>query len=98
MARAKVGDTIVLVAKTKRLAPRERTGVIEEILDAAQPRFLVRWDDRRTTVVAPIAGSYRVEKPGRRTKKAEQASDYKPVTPTRQKLRSAPKRTKIKKG
>jgi hypothetical protein len=96
--KANVGDTIVLVTKTKRVAPNERSGVIEDVLDPEQPRFVVRWDDRRTTVVAPLPGSYRVEKPGRKAKKAEKAESYKPVTPTRQKLRSAPKRTKVKKG
>lgn len=58
---AKVGDTLVLRAKTKRLAPSQRQGVIEEILDAAQPRYVVRWGDGRTTVVAPLPGSFRIE-------------------------------------
>ena len=66
---AKVGDTLRMTAKTKRLAPNQRVGVIEEILDATQPRYLVRWGDGRTTVIAPLPGSYRVEptKPARRS-------------------------------
>ena len=95
---AKAGDHIVLVGKTKRVAPRVRSGVIEEILDAHQPRFLVRWEDRRTTVVAPAPGSYRVEKPPKKAKKAEKDEAYKPVTPTRTRLHSAPRRTKVKKS
>lgn len=97
MAQPKTGDRIVLVGKTKRVAPAERSGVIEEVLNPDQPRFLVRWDDRRTTVVAPIPGSFRIEK-GTKKKPAATEESYKPVTPTRQKLHSAPKRTKIKKG
>jgi hypothetical protein len=58
---AKVGDTLVMTAKTKRLAPNQRTGVIEEILDAAQPRYVIRWGDGRATVIAPLPGSYRIE-------------------------------------
>ena len=66
---AKVGDTLRMTAKTKRLAPNQRVGVIEEILDATQPRYLVRWGDGRATVIAPLPGSYRVEptKPARRS-------------------------------
>jgi hypothetical protein len=93
---AKVGDHIVVVGKTKRMAPRERAGVIEEIIDPHQPRFLVRWDDRRTTVVAPIPGSYTIEKP-KKGKKAEKEAPYKPVAPTRARLHSAPRRRKVRK-
>lgn len=69
----KVGDTLVLRAKTKRLPPNQRSGVIEEILDADQPRLLVRWGDGRATVIAPLPGSFRIDpkKPARpRAKKA----------------------------
>ena len=57
----KVGDTFVMRAKTKRLAPNQRSGVIEEILDPDQPRLLVRWGDGRATVIAPLPGSFRIE-------------------------------------
>jgi hypothetical protein len=58
---AKPGDRVVMSAKTKRIAPAARRGTIEEVLDPVQPRFLVRWDDGRTTVIAPLGDSIRVE-------------------------------------
>jgi hypothetical protein len=70
----KVGDTLVMRAKTKRLAPNQRSGVIEEILNPEQPRLLVRWGDGRSTVIAPLAGSFRIEaKPPARKKPAAKA-------------------------
>jgi DNA-binding protein HU-beta len=66
----KVGDTIVMRAKTKRLAPAARTGVVEEVLDAAQPRLLVRWSDGRATVIAPLPDAFRIEQPRSRRKAA----------------------------
>jgi Domain of unknown function (DUF1918) len=66
----KRGDTLIMRAKTKRLAPSARSGVIEEVLDEGQPRLVVRWGDGRTTVIAPLAGSYRVE-PAKRTTRAK---------------------------
>ena len=57
----KVGDKLVMRAKTKRLSPGARAGVIEEVLDETQPRLAVRWNDGRLTVIAPTPGSYRIE-------------------------------------
>ena len=48
-------------AKTKRLAPSRRAGTIVEVLDADQPRYRVRWDDGRETVIAPLGESVRIE-------------------------------------
>ena len=58
---ARVGDRIVMRAKTKRLAPSRRAGTIVEVLDPEQPRYLVRWDDGRETVIAPLGESVRIE-------------------------------------
>ena len=58
---ARAGDRIVMRAKTKRLAPSRRVGTILEVLDPEQPRYLVRWDDGRETVIAPLGESVRIE-------------------------------------
>lgn len=47
-------------AKTKRIAPAARRGTILEVLDPNQPRYLVRWDDGRTTLIAPLGDSVSV--------------------------------------
>jgi hypothetical protein len=54
---AKPGDRLVMRAKTKRIAPAARRGTIEEVLDPDQPRYRVRWDDGRSTVIAPLGDS-----------------------------------------
>jgi hypothetical protein len=61
----KPGDRIVMRAKTKRIAPAARRGEIVEVLDPGQPRLLVRWDDGRTTVIAPLGDSVVVEPAGK---------------------------------
>ena len=93
---AQVGDQIQLRAKTKRLAPAARVGTIEEVLDPDQPRYLVRWDDGRTSIVAPLADAFFIT-PREKAAKAKRVTDEPTgaITPTRAKLRSAPKRTKI---
>jgi hypothetical protein len=35
--------------------------VIEELMHDDPPRFRVRWDDGRTTILSPAAGSARIE-------------------------------------
>jgi hypothetical protein len=55
---AKVGDTIVIEAE--KATQRERSGVIEEVLGGNPPRFRVRWDDGRESIVAPAAGAARI--------------------------------------
>jgi hypothetical protein len=54
-----VGDTIVV--ESERVGQPERRGVIEEVLQEQPPRFRVRWQDGRTTIVAPSAGAARIE-------------------------------------
>jgi Domain of unknown function (DUF1918) len=59
---AKPGDRVILTAKTKRVRPAQRAGVIEDVLDAgSRPRYSVRWDDGRTTVIAPVPGTVQIE-------------------------------------
>ncbi len=57
---AAVGSRIVVEAE--KAAQSARSGVIEEILQVQPPRFRVRWDDGRTTIIAPAAGAARVER------------------------------------
>ena len=95
---AQVGDRIQVRAKTKRLAPSARLGTVEEVLDPAQPRYVVRWDDGRTTVIAPLPDTLVVIPKGEVAKKSPFAKEPAgPVTPRSTKVRSAPKKTKIRK-
>jgi hypothetical protein len=55
------GDRVVMRARTKRIAPAARQGTIVEVLNADQPRLMVRWDDGRTTMIAPLGDSIRIE-------------------------------------
>ena len=48
-------------AKTKRLAPSARQGEIVEVLSENPGRYVVRWDDGRTTSIAPLPDSIRIE-------------------------------------
>ncbi len=65
----KAGDRIVMRAKTKRIAPAARRGTIVTVLNPDQPRLEVRWDDGRTTVIAPLGDSIRIEPAKARKKK-----------------------------
>jgi hypothetical protein len=58
--KADVGDRIVV--ETERLTRGVRTGVIEEVLQEAPPRFRVRWDDGHTSTMTPAAGAAKIEK------------------------------------
>jgi hypothetical protein len=55
----KIGDRIVVEPKT--VAHTGRGGVIEEVLQEEPPRYRVRWDDGRETIIAPTSGAVRVE-------------------------------------
>lgn len=59
------GDRIVV--ESEKLTQPPRSGVIEEVLQAEPPRYRVRWDDGRTTVIAPSPGTIRIEKPAEAT-------------------------------
>jgi hypothetical protein len=56
---ARAGDRIVV--ESEKVAQPPRTGVIEELMQEDPPRFRVRWDDGRTTIFSPAAGSARIE-------------------------------------
>jgi hypothetical protein len=60
------GDGIVVESESTGQATRR--GVIEEVLREQPPRFRVRWEDGRSTILSPAAGSARIEKqkPARR--------------------------------
>ena len=57
--QAKVGDRIVI--EPAKVTQPGRAGRIEEVLRAEPPTYRVRWDDGRTSVLAPAAGGARVE-------------------------------------
>ena len=63
--RAGVGDRIVV--ESERAGQQGRAGVIEEILSSNPPRYRVRWDDGRTSSLAPAAGVVRIEREAKRT-------------------------------
>jgi hypothetical protein len=58
---AKAGDRIQMLGKVKRANPNERGGVIEDVLSDDPPRYVIRWDSGRATVMAPLPGAIRVE-------------------------------------
>jgi Domain of unknown function (DUF1918) len=60
-----VGDTIVI--ESERAGATGRRGVIEDVFQGQRPRYRVRWEDGHTSVLAPSAGSARIERK-RRTK------------------------------
>ncbi|HZQ02998.1 MAG TPA: DUF1918 domain-containing protein [Gaiellaceae bacterium] len=59
---ARAGDRIVV--ESKRAGQAARRGVIEQVLGSDPPRYLVRWDDGRTSTFAPAAGGARLERAG----------------------------------
>jgi hypothetical protein len=94
-----------MTVKSKRVAPNQRSGTIEQVLaEGDRARFAVRWDDGRSTVIAPNPGSFRVESATKAKRAATKATTkakeapHKQVTPRSVKLKTAPRRTKIKKG
>jgi hypothetical protein len=58
--KADAGDRIIV--ETERLTRGVRTGVIEEVLQEAPPRFRVRWDDGHISTMTPAAGAAKIEK------------------------------------
>jgi hypothetical protein len=65
---ASVGDRIVV--ESEQAVQSGRAVVIEEVLAHDPPRFRVRWDDERTSIVAPSAGVARIEPSKKRRVKA----------------------------
>jgi hypothetical protein len=55
-----VGDTLVI--ESERAEATGRRGIIEAVLQEQPPRYQVRWDDGHTSILAPAAGSARIER------------------------------------
>lgn len=64
--KGRVGDRIVV--ESERVTHPGRAGVIEQVLQEEPPRYLVRWDDGRTSSLAPAAGVARIEQKRKRAK------------------------------
>ena len=52
------GDRIIV--ESERAAQSGRAGVIEAVLAEDPPRYRVRWDDARVSVLNPQAGAARI--------------------------------------
>lgn len=57
--QAKVGNRIVI--EPAKVTQPGRAGTIEQVLREEPPTYRVKWDDGRTSVLAPSAGGARVE-------------------------------------
>jgi hypothetical protein len=57
-----VGDRISV--ESERAGQPPRAGTVEEVLGEAPDRLRIRWDDGRSTVLVPSAGSARIEAEG----------------------------------
>jgi hypothetical protein len=64
-----VGDTVVI--ESERADATGRRGVIEEVLQEQPPRYQVRWEDGHSSILAPSAGSARIEQKKRPRPKAK---------------------------
>jgi Domain of unknown function (DUF1918) len=64
-----VGDTIVI--ESERADASGRRGVIEKVFQEQPPRYQVRWEDGHTSILAPAAGSARVDQKKRPGAKAK---------------------------
>jgi Domain of unknown function (DUF1918) len=64
-----VGDTLVI--EPERVGGSERRGVIEDVVQEQPRRYMVRWDNGHTSILAPSAGSARIEKKKRPRAKAK---------------------------
>ena len=66
-----VGDRISV--ESERAGQPPRAGTVEEVLGEAPDRLRIRWDDGRSTVLVPSAGSARIDV-GRATRKRGSAT------------------------
>jgi hypothetical protein len=55
---AKAGDQVIIEAK--KVDGSERAGTVERVLAASPPRYLVRWDNGRQSIITPGAGELRI--------------------------------------
>lgn len=49
------------MVEPKGVTHTARGGVIEEVLQQEPPRYRVRWDDGRESILVPASGSVRIE-------------------------------------
>lgn len=49
------------MVEPKGVTHTARGGVIEEVLQQEPPRYRVRWDDGRESILAPASGSVHIE-------------------------------------
>jgi hypothetical protein len=61
-----IGDTVVI--ESERADATGRRGVIEVVLQEQPPRYQVRWEDGHMSILAPAAGSARIERKRTRAK------------------------------
>jgi hypothetical protein len=61
-----VGDRIVV--ESERVTQPGRAGIIEEVLQEEPPRYLVRWEDGKTSSITPSAGAATIEQKTQRAK------------------------------
>ncbi len=87
----KVGDTIVMRVKTRRVAPAGRQGTIEEVRGPG--RFLVRWGDGRSTTIAALPDAFEIVPAGKAASKAKKTASW-PPPPKPPALRGAKKSKK----
>ena len=92
---AKSGDRILMLGKIKRANPNERAGVIESVLSDDPPRYVIRWDSGRETVLAPLPGAISVE-PTKKKPTAKKPAAKKPAAKAAPKPSTAAKRKTTK--
>jgi Domain of unknown function (DUF1918) len=61
-----VGDRVTVQPKSVHAS--ERTGTVEAVLSESAPRYQVRWDDGRWSIIAPTDGALRVVSESARAK------------------------------
>jgi hypothetical protein len=85
---AKAGDRIQMLGKVKKANPNERAGVIEDVLSDDPPRYVIRWDSGRSTVMAPLPGAIQIEPAKRKSTangKARSSAAAKPAAASKAK-------------
>ena len=92
---AKSGDRILMLGKIKRANPNERAGVIESVLSDDPPRYVIRWDSGRETVLAPLPGAIRVE-PAKKKPATKKPAAKKPAAKAPPKASATAKRKTMK--
>jgi Domain of unknown function (DUF1918) len=59
--RMNVTDGDCVVVESERGAPPPQTGLIDQGLNLGPPRYRIRWDDERTSIIVPASGAVSVE-------------------------------------